>query len=289
MHQSPSKEGLMNKQSKVQLKDGIQYGADIADDQDSFGNLQQKKATAKNIVESVAALSLLFKVAHQPLIKIQRKMLQQIMKKHRFELKKIQKEESIYSLNDLLEVLEDQAQRIKELPENMIKGCTIVQIMIFSVLRMPEVIRSSAIEGPDGSWQIQTEIQKGGDEGVIIAFKRSQSKFTSPVFWLSQWISTDRKRMEPGCLWHLIKTGKVATESQISKSVHEVMKLAGIEVSYTVTSIRSSSITKQISTGAIKQQVNRFSRHKKGPATVSKFYAKNLNDNLRERLAVFKR
>jgi hypothetical protein len=55
-------------------------------------------------------------------------------------------------LNDLLEVLEDQALRIKELPENMIMGCTIVSIMIFSVLRMAEVIRSSAIEGPDGSW-----------------------------------------------------------------------------------------------------------------------------------------
>ncbi|KAA6372731.1 MAG: hypothetical protein EZS28_031741, partial [Streblomastix strix] len=252
-------------------------------------DLQQKKATDNNIVESVAALSLLFKVAGQPLIKIQGKMLQQIMKKHRFALKKIQKEESIYSLNDLLEVLEDQAQRIKELPQNMIMGCTIVSITIFSVLRMAEVIRSSAIEGPDGSWQIQTETWKGGDEGVVIAFRRSQSKFTSPVFWLSQWISTDQKRMEPGCLWYLIRTGKVATESQISKSVHEVMKLAGIEVSYTVTSIRSSSITKQISIGATKQQVNRFSRHKKGLATVSKFYDKNLNDNLRERLAVFKR
>ncbi|KAA6359029.1 MAG: hypothetical protein EZS28_045444, partial [Streblomastix strix] len=128
-----------------------------------------------------------------------------------------------------------------------------------------------------------------GDEGVVIAFRRSQSKFTSPVSWLSQWINADQKRMESGCLWYLFKTQKVVTESQISKSVHEVMKLAGIEVSYTVTSIRSSSITKQISIGATKRQVNRFLCHKKGPATVSKFQDKNLNDNQRERLAVIKR
>ncbi|KAA6393921.1 MAG: hypothetical protein EZS28_010553 [Streblomastix strix] len=91
---------------------------------------------------------------------------------------------------------------------------------------MTEIIRSSAIERPDGSWQIRTEKWKDGEEGVVIAFRSSQSKFTSPVFWLSQWINADQKRMESGCQWYLIKTRKVATESQISKSVHEVLKLA---------------------------------------------------------------
>ncbi|KAA6394978.1 MAG: hypothetical protein EZS28_009502 [Streblomastix strix] len=206
-----------------------------------------KKVSVNNIVESAAAHSLLFKVVSQPLIKIQWKMLQQIMKKRRFRLKKIQKEESIFSLNDLLEVLENHALRIKELPENVNMCCTIVAIMIFSVLRMREVIRSSAVESTDGSWQIQTETWKDGDEGVVITFRRSQSKFTSLVLWLSQQINADQKRMEPGCLWYLIKVRKVATESQISKSVHEIMKFAVIEVSNIVTFIGSSSITKQIS------------------------------------------
>ncbi|KAA6363493.1 MAG: hypothetical protein EZS28_040982 [Streblomastix strix] len=109
---------------------------------------------------------------------------------------------------------------------------------------MVEVISTSAIEDPDGSSQFQTEKRKGGDESVQIAFRG------------------------------------IGTESYISKSVHEVMKFAGIEVSYIVMSIRSSSITKQISIRATKQQVNRFSHHKNGLATVSKFYDKNLNDNL---------
>ncbi|KAA6322648.1 MAG: hypothetical protein EZS28_054412, partial [Streblomastix strix] len=71
---------------------------------------------------------------------------------------------------------------------------------------MAEIIRSSAIEGPDGSSQFQTETRKDGDDSVVIAFRG------------------------------------IATESQISKSVHGVMKFAGIEVSYIDTFIRSSSI-----------------------------------------------
>jgi hypothetical protein len=70
-------------------------------------SLKSKNASSNNIVENVAAVSLLFKVAGIQESRIQGKLLFQVMKKYRSALKKPQREESIYSLDDLLEVLED--------------------------------------------------------------------------------------------------------------------------------------------------------------------------------------
>ncbi|KAA6340770.1 MAG: hypothetical protein EZS28_052512, partial [Streblomastix strix] len=168
-------------------------------------------------------------------------------------------------------------------------GCAIVSIMIFSVLHLAEVMRSSALQGDDGSWQLSTSTWKGGDDDVEITFRKAKNQYTSPAFWITQWLELNKERIRTQNLWLLFKTNKRATEEQGSKAVHEVMKLAGIGAQYTVTSIRSSSITKQIAIGATKLQANRFTRHKKGPAIVAKFYDKNLNDGLRQKLLIFKR
>ncbi|KAA6396720.1 MAG: hypothetical protein EZS28_007757 [Streblomastix strix] len=252
-------------------------------------HLQQNGSTSNNIVESVAALALLFKVSGFKEVPTQGKELYQIMKKHRAAIKKVQKEESINSLDNLLKVLENQAKKIDDLAENASMGCIIVSIMIFSVLRLAEVMRASVEQAENGSWMINTSTQKGEDGGVIVHFRKSRHIYTSPVFWLSTWINKCRCRLIQNNLWYLTKTNKPATVNQGSKAVHEIMKLANIDISYTVTSIRSSSITKQIAIGATKQQVNRFTRHKKGPATMARFYDKNTNDELKERLATFKR
>ncbi|KAA6374828.1 MAG: hypothetical protein EZS28_029645, partial [Streblomastix strix] len=70
-----------------------------------------------------------------------------------------------------------------------------------------------------------------------------------------------------------------------SKAVHIVMKACKIPTGYTVTSIRSSSMTKSIDQGATKTEINRATRHRKGSQTVANHYDKNLNDKIRTRLA----
>ncbi|KAA6398205.1 MAG: hypothetical protein EZS28_006272 [Streblomastix strix] len=252
-------------------------------------HLKQNKASANNIVESVAALSLLFKVSGHTDQQIQGKILQLVMKKYRAALRKTQKEESIYNLDDLLQVLDEQARNIGQISEKTMMGCTIVSIMIFSVLRLAEVMRSEAIKGDNGVWQLSTATWKGGDDGVVVTFRKSKYKNTSPSFWLAAWINGNQKRTQSENLWYLNKTKRVASVEYGSKAVHEIMKLAGIEMTYSVTSIRASSVTKQVKIGATKQQINRMTRHKNGPNTVAKFYDKTLNDGIRERLATFKR
>ncbi|KAA6375478.1 MAG: hypothetical protein EZS28_028996 [Streblomastix strix] len=54
-----------------------------------------------------------------------------------------------------------------------------------------------------------------------------------------------------------------------------------------VTSIRKSQITKCIDQRATQQPMNRFSMRADGAATVKFHYDINLNDNIRERLAIF--
>ncbi|KAA6369756.1 MAG: hypothetical protein EZS28_034717, partial [Streblomastix strix] len=252
-------------------------------------HLQQNESTSNHIVENIAIIALLFKVSGFKEIETQGNILYWIMKKNVAAIKKVQKVEPIYSLDNLLKVLENQAQKIDEISENALMGCIIVSTMIFSVLRLAEVMRASAVQAEYSSWMIDTSIWKGDDGGVIVHFRKCKHRYTSSVFWLSTWINKCRSRLIQNNLWYLTKTHKPATVNQGSKAVHEIMKLVNIDLSYTVTSIRSSSITKQIAIGATKQQVNRFTRHKKGPATVARFYNKNTNDELRERLATFKR
>ncbi|KAA6395826.1 MAG: hypothetical protein EZS28_008649 [Streblomastix strix] len=208
-------------------------------------HLQQNGPTSNYIVENIAALALLFKVFGFKEVQTYSKVLYQIMKKHRAAIRKIQKEKSIYSLDNLLKVLENQAKKNDDLSENALMGCTIVLIMIFSVLRLAEVMRASAEQAENSSWMTSTSTWKGQDGGVVVHFRKSKYRYISPVFWLSTQINKSGIRLLQNNLWYVTKTHKPATVNQGSNAVHEIMELANIDLSYIVTSIKSSSITKK--------------------------------------------
>ncbi|KAA6386797.1 MAG: hypothetical protein EZS28_017677 [Streblomastix strix] len=191
-------------------------------------------------IKSACAVTLLLKVAGHNEHKINGKMLEQIMKKHSAAIKKVHKEEPIYHLDDLLKILDQRAQTIDQLTEDILLGCTIETIIAFSKLRLKEVMRATA-----------EKIQ------------------TIPVLWLDNWTKKNSNRPKPTMLWSLTKTNRVASTQQPSRAAHAIMNLAGINKSRTITSIRSSSITKAIDQGATPYQINRFSRHKDGPTQFS--------------------
>ncbi|KAA6376943.1 MAG: hypothetical protein EZS28_027529, partial [Streblomastix strix] len=76
-----------------------------------------------------------------------------------------------------------------------------------------------------------------------------------------------------------------ASYEETSKAVHIVMKACKIPTGYTVTSIRSSSMTKSIDQGATKTEIYRAIIHRKDSQAVVNHYEKNLNDKIRTRLA----
>ncbi|KAA6401657.1 MAG: hypothetical protein EZS28_002817 [Streblomastix strix] len=137
--------------------------------------LMQNKASANNIVESEAALTLLFKVSGRKNLQNQGKMLQLIMIKFRAALKKTQKEESINNFDDLLQMLDKQARNIGQISEKSMIKCTIVSTVIFSVLRLAEVLISEAIKCDNGIWQLSLHHLFGQQRGLI-AIKREQKQ-----------------------------------------------------------------------------------------------------------------
>ncbi|KAA6377753.1 MAG: hypothetical protein EZS28_026720 [Streblomastix strix] len=126
-----------------------------------YANLQQaNQSTHSNIVESACAVTLLLKVAGHNEHKINGKMYEQIMKKSRTAIRKVHKEESIYHLDDLLKILDQQAQIVEQFSEDTLLGCTILAIVAFSELRLEEVMRATAEKDFDNSWSISTSIFK---------------------------------------------------------------------------------------------------------------------------------
>ncbi|KAA6358166.1 MAG: hypothetical protein EZS28_046308 [Streblomastix strix] len=94
-----------------------------------------------------------------------------------------------------------------------------------------------------------------------------------------------KKKDEKLHIWCLYSKNKVVSYEETQKAVQIIMNACRILTGYTVTSIRSSSMTKQIDQGATKTEINRATRHRKGSQAVANHYDKNLNDKIRTRLA----
>ncbi|KAA6380222.1 MAG: hypothetical protein EZS28_024250, partial [Streblomastix strix] len=229
--------------------------------------LRSNKATPNNVYESRTAVGMLFKAAGHLQDQINGILLKQIMKQIQAETRKVFMEESIWDLNDLLKVIEIEATHLTEITESKFMGCVMSSIMAFSTLRLSEIVRSSVNKLSNNEWQLSTSIWKGNEITSNNYF--SQNEESKSITYVLVGIMT------------------IATAEQASKAVHCIMKLAGIDNSYSVTSIRSASITKAIAQGATMEEINRMSRHKDGPKTVQVFYDKNLNDEVRERLGSF--
>ncbi|KAA6370458.1 MAG: hypothetical protein EZS28_034016 [Streblomastix strix] len=226
--------------------------------------LKADEATNLNINSCKIAIGTLFNMQGFSEEKVNGQALKQTMKQPSSAMRKEHKEEPIYKLDILLKHLQSKAQRLDQLPEMEFMGCVISSIMAFATLRLAEVHRATATPLPDGAWQLHTIIRKTKVPKTTITFRPLCNRDICPMFWK-----------------------KEATYEQLYKAVNIIMQDAGIEKSNTVISIRKSSITKDIDQRATQQQINRFSMHADGAATVQFHYDMNLNDDIRERLAVF--
>ncbi|KAA6371526.1 MAG: hypothetical protein EZS28_032948 [Streblomastix strix] len=150
-------------------------------------------------------------------------------------------------------------------------------------------MRTSAVQAENSSWMIYSSTWKGENGGDFCIFTNACMNIRFQSF--------DCPSGQTNAEVDYFRTIFGISQEFISllpqifgpKTVHEIMKLASTDLTYIFISIRSLSIIKLIAIGATRQQVNRFTRHKKGPATMARFYVKNINDELRERLATFKR
>ncbi|KAA6373436.1 MAG: hypothetical protein EZS28_031036 [Streblomastix strix] len=249
--------------------------------------LKADEATNSNINNCKIAIGMLFNMQGFSEVKVNGQALKQTMKQPSSALRKEHKEEPIYKLDILLKHLQSKAQRLDQLPEMEFMGSVISSIMAFATLRLAEVHRDTATPLPDGAWQLHTIIRKTKVPKTTITFRPLCNRDICPMFWLSNWFKRRNKKQQNQPLWWHKSRKKEATYEQLYKAVNIIMQEAGIEKQNTVISIRKSSITKDIDQRATQQQINRFSMHADGAATVQFHYDMNLNDDIRERLAIF--
>ncbi|KAA6369207.1 MAG: hypothetical protein EZS28_035266, partial [Streblomastix strix] len=211
-----------------------------------ISQLEAEDATNANQANCRSALGTLFQLQGFKKEKINGVALHQIMKKPQAGMRKPIKEEQIWNYDQLLKYIKSQSDQKVQLSEIEFLGIVIATIMGYSTLRLIEVHRAIVLKLPKGCRQVKTATFKGHDTGV---------------------------------------TNRVASYEETSKAVHIVMNACKIPTGYTVISIRSSSMTKQIDQGTTKTEINRATRHRKGSQEVANHYDKNLNDKIRTRLA----
>ncbi|KAA6361838.1 MAG: hypothetical protein EZS28_042635, partial [Streblomastix strix] len=250
-----------------------------------ISQLEAEDATNANQANCRSALSTLFQLQGFKKEKINGVALQQIMKKPQAGMRKPIKEEQIWNYDQLLKYIKSKSDQKVQLSEIEFLGIVIATIMGYSTLRLIEVHRAIVSKLPKGCWQVKTAMFKGHDTGVTVIFRPLDDLSICPTQWLSCWKNRRKKKDEKLPVWWLYSKNRVASYEETSKAVHIVMKACKIPAGYTVTSIRSSSMTKSIDQGATKTEINRATRHRKGSQAVANHYDKNLNDKIRTRLA----
>ncbi|KAA6374956.1 MAG: hypothetical protein EZS28_029517, partial [Streblomastix strix] len=171
--------------------------------------------------------------------------------------------------------------------DNQYMRIVIALIMGYSTVRLAEVHSPIVKDLNDDSWQINTSMIKVHETQVETVFRPVQNLNVCPTEWIRGWYERRTKKDKDKPFLWLIEKKRIATYEEASKAVHQIMAEAGIPDNPAVTSIRKSSMTKSIDQGAIKTQINRSTRHKKGNDTVAHHYDKNLKDYLRQILSEF--
>ncbi|KAA6372054.1 MAG: hypothetical protein EZS28_032419 [Streblomastix strix] len=209
------------------------------------------------------------------------------MKKQQVGMKQKIKEEPIWQYIGLLRYINVKTIVKQVLSEKKYMGIVIELIIGYSTLRLAEVHRSVVKDMRDGSQQVNASKIKFHETQVEFVFRPVQNPNVCPTEWLrGLYERRSKKDKNEPFLW-LIEKMKTAIYEESSKVVHQIIAEAGIPDNPAVTSIRKFSMTKPFDYGAIKSQIIRVTRHKKGTDTVAHQYDKNLNDNLRKKLSEF--
>ncbi|KAA6377834.1 MAG: hypothetical protein EZS28_026639, partial [Streblomastix strix] len=260
----------------------------------SFSELAVKKviggwhnATDANQTACLTAIGMLFKLQGVPKDKIDGLELRQIMKKPQAAQRKPIREEPIWHFDELLRYVQSKSSTRDQLSEFKYLVITLALIMGYSTLRLAEIHRATAKRMRDESWKIVSSMRKVHDSDVEITLRPLKNPSVCPTTWLSGWVERRKNKSLKKGLWWLSSKNREVSYEEMSKAVHQTLLEVGIPSGSTVTSIRKSSMTKSISQGATKTQINRATRHKKGTDTVAHLYNQNLNDDLREKLSNF--
>ncbi|KAA6387796.1 MAG: hypothetical protein EZS28_016677 [Streblomastix strix] len=225
--------------------------------------LEAKDATNANQANCRSALSTLFQRQGFKKEKIDGVVLQQIMKKPQAGMNKPIKEEQIWNYDQLLKYIKDKSDQKMQLSE--------IEFLVH---------RSIVLKLPKECWKVKTAMFKGLDTSFTVIFRPLEDLSICPTQRLSFQMNKKKIKDEKLPICWLVSKKRAASQEETSKAVHIVMKICKIPTGYTVTSNRSSSMTKSTDQGPNKTEINRASRHRKGSQAVVNHYDTNLNDKI---------
>ncbi|KAA6401767.1 MAG: hypothetical protein EZS28_002709 [Streblomastix strix] len=227
------------------------------------------KHTDASIIQERTSLFVLFELMGKNKDKIRNKTIEQIMKDPVTRRKKTQKEEQIQELNTLLDYIQSQAERIDEgnLDQKTLLKYVLTLFMIYS---------------QEGIIIIKTYLGKRKSGDLEVTLSQVNNVKVRPVKWWRSWRNKRKPTNEWSQMqiWINCKEEQNWTCDQCSKGIREIMRVAGIEEKYTVTSIRKASISAIINLRKSKQEIDQWSRHGDASTAVRMFYDANNNTEI---------
>ncbi|KAA6395725.1 MAG: hypothetical protein EZS28_008746 [Streblomastix strix] len=195
--------------------------------------------------------------------KVHSKLVAQLMKPVLMRTRHKHREIEQWDQNVLLELIVKEEvellRRTLSIEETMTISLT--SCMIFTVARLAELFRATLINETEKEITLETVILKKPSRIIELKLKKALDQRICPVRW-----------------W----------KACLSKGIRSLMQKAGIARGFTVTSVRSATITKLINMGANATAVDRFTHHSDVASTVRQYYDKNNNDKLRALIAEVK-
>ncbi|KAA6381308.1 MAG: hypothetical protein EZS28_023162 [Streblomastix strix] len=167
---------------------------------------------------------------------------------------KKEKEEEIWQLSQLLLQIESEYESyMKNATTREQKMFTALTIsIVFTTARSAEIHRAYVIFKSNAELIIETTILK--QPRRIVQFK-------------------------------LMKAENLRDPNDLSRGIRQLVQKSGIDKKYSVTSIRSATITTILNTGISSSAVDRFTHHSEVASTVRKYYDRNNNDEARKLIA----
>ncbi|KAA6394582.1 MAG: hypothetical protein EZS28_009886 [Streblomastix strix] len=121
---------------------------------------------------------------------------------------------------------------------------------------------------------------------VEVTLKAVDNKAVCPIAWFQAWNEKRKiKTTDKDLLWKNSENKRALTPEECSKEVHIVMKNAGIDKKFSVTTIRKVAISAMQNRDKTKIEIDRWSRHSESADTVRENYDVNNNDSIRKALS----
>ncbi|KAA6387117.1 MAG: hypothetical protein EZS28_017358, partial [Streblomastix strix] len=135
--------------------------------------------------------------------------------------------------------------------------------MILTVARLAELFRATLINETKKEITLETVILKKPSRIIELKLKKALNQRICPVRWWKAWYNNRDKDLNPttGYLWNTSKLNRTNSQDSLSKGIRSLMQKAGIARGFTVTSVRSATISKLINMGANATAVDRFTHH----------------------------